>query len=64
MLNGLFIVHTLPIRLQFNLIDTCFWGRRANGMDSSIECLEAPKELNEADTDAFHFVSPSKEDSL
>lgn len=33
-----------------------------NGMDSFIEVLEAPKELNE--TEVHHFVSPSKNDSL
>lgn len=61
---GQIILHTLPIRVQFILNDTSFWGKKSNGMNSSIAYLVAPKKRNETDTDAFHFVSPSKEGSL
>ena len=36
--------------------------KKQNGMDSSIEDLEVPKELNETDTEVPHTATPSKED--
>lgn len=38
--------------------------KKQNGMDTTIEDLEVPKELNKTDTEVPHFVSPFWEDSV